>query len=113
MKKVKTNVAPNLSSLHHESSDINQHRSNETAIYYEYLQEHVATNSMASEALSIPQKNLYRYKADLQKLNLLWEVYFRPCRLTSFKAQWLTTNPSLIPEVKHIQLALFDGGGLQ
>jgi len=113
MKKSETNLAPNLSNLHHESSKINQHRSNETAIYYEYLQEHIVTNSMASEALSIPQKNLCRYKAELQKANLLWEVDFRPCEVTGFKAQYLTTNPDLIPKVRNIQLALFDGGGLQ
>jgi hypothetical protein len=113
MKRIKMNVAQNLPSLHHESSDLNQHRSNETAIYYEYLQEHVAANSMASESLSISQEKICNNKVELEKLNLLWEVYFRPCRLTGFKAQWLTTNPTLIPEVKHIQLALFDGGELQ
>ena len=110
MKKSDTNEAPNLSSLHHESSKINQHRSNEITIYYEYLQGHVVTNSMASEALSIQQKNLCRYKADLQKANLLWEVYYRRCDITGFKAAWLTTDPRQIPLVDNVQLSLFEGG---
>ena len=108
MKKSETDIAPNLSSLDHESSKINQYGSNETAVYYEYLQKHVVTNSMASEAISIPQKNLCRYKAELQKANLLWEVDYRPCRLTGFKAQYLTTNPNLIPAINNRQLSLFE-----
>ena len=81
-------------------------------ILFEYLSEHVATCSMVAEATGLKQKNLCYYKAEYEKANLLWIVFYHPCEITGLKAQWLTTNPSLIPEVKNIQLALFDGGEL-
>jgi hypothetical protein len=84
-------------------------RASETTVFYEYLKEHTATCSMVAEATGIKQKNLCRYKKTLQDENLLWEVDFRKCTLTGFKAEWLTTNPELIPTVNN-QLSLFDGG---
>ncbi len=87
---------------------------NETTVFYEYLMEHTATCSMASEATGLKQKNLCRYKIELQKANLLWEVDLKPCKITGFIAQWLTTNPDLIAAVDNKQLSLFDSmEGLQ
>ncbi|MDD4575277.1 MAG: hypothetical protein PHI36_02500 [Bacteroidales bacterium] len=81
--------------------------------YYNYLLSNVATNSMCSDALGIPQKNLTRYKREFEKNNLLWEVFKAHCKLTGFKASFLTTNPEKAPEPQ--QLSLFDSnmGGVE
>ena len=59
---------------------------------FHYLQDHTSTASMISKATGIPQKNITRYKADLEKKGLLKEVAKRKCRLTGFPAWYLTTN---------------------
>ena len=84
---------------------------NETKVFFDYLQENTATCSMVSEATGLKQKNLCRYKVELQRNNLLWEVDFRPCDLTGFKAQWLTTNPDNVPPINNKQLSIFEIGG--
>lgn len=56
------------------------------------MQDHTSTASMISKATGIPQKNITRYKADLEKKGLLKEVAKRKCRLTGFPAWYLTTN---------------------
>jgi len=66
--------------------------------YYNYLKKHIATNSMVSEALNIPQKNLTRYKRFFEKENKLFEVGKGICRKTKFRASYLTTNKNLIPK---------------
>jgi hypothetical protein len=70
---------------------------NQTKVYFNYLQNHIATNSMASKALNIPQKNLCRYKRELQDAGKLFEVEKKLCKLTGFRATYLTTNRALIP----------------
>jgi Cdc6-like AAA superfamily ATPase len=72
----------------------------QTKIYFQYLQNHIATNSMVSKALNIPQKNLCRYKRTLEDAGLLFEVYKGICKLTKFRATYLTTNKVLIPTKK-------------
>lgn len=62
-----------------------------TTIFH-YLQDHTATASMVSKETGIPQKNICRYKKDLEKKGLLKEVAKRKCRLTGFPAWYLTTN---------------------
>ena len=42
-------------------------------IFY-FLQENIATASMVANATGIPQKNICRFKRDLEKAGLLWEV---------------------------------------
>jgi len=79
-------------------------------ILLEYLNKHVTTRSMPAEATESKQKNYCYYKAELQKVNLLCEVDFLPCRLTGFKALYLTTNPTLKQVAKNTQLSLFSGG---
>lgn len=64
--------------------------------YFEYLKTNIATNSMVSKALNIPQKNLTRYKRYFEKRGLLKEVCRKLCRLTGFRASYLTTDPNLI-----------------
>ncbi len=71
---------------------------------FQYLQEHTATASMVAEATGIPQKNICRYKRDLEKAGLLWEVEKRLCKHTGHRAWYLTTNPDLTPEDKQLKL---------
>ena len=55
-----------------------------------------ATCSMASEALNIPQKNLTWYKRHLQDEGKLKVCFRSICRITKYRADYLTTNPELI-----------------
>ncbi len=64
---------------------------------FHFLQSHIATASMVSEATGIKQKNICRYKRDLEKAGKLWEIERRDCRLTGHKAWYLTTDPSKAP----------------
>ena len=70
-----------------------------------YLQEHTATASMVAAATGIPQKNICRFKRDLEKAGRLWEIEKKYCKETGFKAWYLTTNPEYKPF--NIQLSLF------
>lgn len=74
---------------------------------FTFLQTNVATASMISESTNIPQKNICRYKRDLEKAGLLWEVEKSKCKHTGFKAWYLTTNPELAPTNNVKQLTLF------
>ena len=64
---------------------------------FQYLQEQIATASMVSAATGIPQKNICRYKRDLEKAGRLWEIEKKLCKQTGFKAWYLTTNPEQAP----------------
>lgn len=72
---------------------------------FHYLKNNLATASMVAEATTIPQKNICRYKRDLELSGRLWEVKKDICKNTGFKAWYLTTNPAHNP--LHDQLALF------
>lgn len=69
----------------------------------QYLKQKTATASMISSATGIPQKNICRYKRELEKDNLLWQVYKAKCKITGFRAWYLTTAP----QKKAAQLKLF------
>ena len=76
----------------------------QTILYY--LQDHTSTASMISKATGIPQKNITRYKADLEKKGLLKEVIKRKCKVTGFSAWYLSTNiirqvPSVLQEIRN------------
>jgi len=73
---------------------------NQQRQYFQYLQTHIATNSMVSKATGIPQKNLTRYKREFEDAGLLFEVYKGICKLTKFRATYLTTNKALIQTKK-------------
>ena len=66
---------------------------------FQYLQEYIATASMVSAATGIPQKNICRYKRDLEKAGRLYEIEKKLCKKTGFKAWYLTTNPELFPAI--------------
>ncbi len=73
---------------------------------FNFLQDNTATASMVSKACNIPQKNICRYKKDLEKKGLLKEVAKRKCRLTGFPAWYLSTNivhivPSVLKEIRN------------
>jgi len=70
---------------------------NQLQTIFQYLQEHIATASMISETTGIPQKNICRFKRDLEKSGRLWEIEKKLCIKTGFKAWYLTTNPKLFP----------------
>lgn len=78
---------------------------NQLQTIFEYLQNHVATASMVSEATGVPQKNICRYKRDLQQAGLLAEIKKGVCQQTGFKAWYITTDKSKFP--KPVQLTLF------
>lgn len=65
---------------------------NQLHTVYSYLQNHIATATMVSEATGIPQKCICRYKRYLEKLGLLWEVKIGYCQITGYTASYLTTN---------------------
>lgn len=73
-----------------------------------YLRDHIATASMVAQETQVPQKNITRYKRDLEKAGLLAEVKKAPCELTKFPAHYLTCNPNLFPAKN--QLTMFSDG---
>lgn len=65
---------------------------NQKKTIFNYLQNHIATASMVSVATGVPHKSICRYKRDLEKKGLLFEVEKRFCKATTFRAWYLTTN---------------------
>ena len=59
---------------------------------FNYLQKHTATASMISKATGIQQKNICRFKRDLELKGLLYEVEKKLCKVTGFKAWYLSTS---------------------
>ena len=70
---------------------------NELKTIFAYLKENVCTASMLAEVTGIKQKNICRYKRDLEQQGLLKELFKTKCKTTGFKAWYITTNPDLIP----------------
>lgn len=74
---------------------------------FHYLSTHVATASMVADATGIYQKNICRYKRDLQKADRLWEIEKKLCKKTGFRAWYLTTDPGKAAKQKSTQTKLF------
>lgn len=70
---------------------------------FNYLKKHTATASMVTDATGVDQKNICRYKRDLEKAGILWEIEKKLCKHTGFKAWYLTTNPKKAPYNNQIQ----------
>lgn len=87
-------------------SEGNSH-SNQFQTIFHYLHEHIATASMVADATGIYQKNICRYKRDLEKAGRIWELEKKRCQKTGFKAWYLTTNPHKAPKNSTTQLNLF------
>lgn len=81
-------------------------RLNQLKTIFHYLQNQVATASMVADATGVYQKNICRYKRDLEKAGKLWEVYKGICKKTGFQAWYLTTDPARAPR-KSNQLKFF------
>ena len=75
-------------------------QSKDTKTILHYLKIHTATATMVCEVTGIKQKNFCRYKRELEKLGLLFEVKKGICEITKFRASYLTTNPDLISKIK-------------
>lgn len=74
---------------------------------FRFLWEYTATASMVTESTGVPQKNICRYKRDYEKAGMLWEVKKDTCKITGYKAWYLTTNPEKAPSLDVSQLKLF------
>lgn len=94
----------NTSSSSFDSQNKSTTTNNQLQTIFEYLSEHVATASMVSDATGIYQKNICRYKSDLEKRGLLKEIEKKTCKITGFKAWYITTNPDLFPATKQLNL---------
>jgi hypothetical protein len=71
---------------------------------FEYLKNNTATASMVAEATGVPQKSICRYKRDLEKQGLLYEVVKKHCKLTGFRAWYLTTEPQNYPKSNQLKM---------
>jgi hypothetical protein len=92
--------------LHKRQSEGNT-QANQLQTIFQYLRVEVATASMVADATGIYQKNICRYKRDLEKAGRLWEIEKRTCKKTGFRAWYLTTNPDKAPKNSFTQLNLF------
>jgi hypothetical protein len=59
---------------------------------------------MVANVTGIPQKNICRYKRDLELSGRLWEVEKKHCKQTGFRAWYLTTDPKKASVNKQLQL---------
>ena len=75
----------------HSSKKGNNHIT-QLQVVFEYLKEHIATASMVADATGVPQKCITRYKRNLEKAGLLWELNNDICQKTGFMAWYLTTD---------------------
>jgi len=80
---------------------------NQLQTIFQYLFENIATASMVADTTGVYQKNICRYKRDLEKTGRLWEIEKKLCEKTGFKAWYLTTNPDKAPKQLLTQLNLF------
>ena len=95
----------NTETAQHKRQAQDTYFENQLKTIFQYLQNHIATASMITEATGVPQKNICRYKRDLEKAGKLWEVEKKKCKATGFKAWYLTTDHNYSP--KSNQLSLF------
>ncbi|MHB1107097.1 MAG: hypothetical protein ACYCZ2_12105 [Lutibacter sp.] len=92
-----------LNSFSSEQGKDKQFQSQKKTIF-QYLKHYTATASMVTDATGVPQKSICRYKRDLEKQNLLYEVVKNHCKLTGFRAWYLTTNPDLFPKSNQLKI---------
>lgn len=68
---------------------------NEAKLFYQFLKQKPCTCSEVAEALKIKQKNLTRYKRQLQKKQQLAVLNSVRCPITGFMAQLISTDEKL------------------
>jgi hypothetical protein len=88
----------------HKYQDKGNDYKNQLKTIFKYLENNVATASMVSDETGIPQKNICRYKRDLEKAGRLWELVKKQCKKTGFKAWYLTTNPDYANSENQLKL---------
>lgn len=93
----KANTHSSKSFLSEEQSKDTERKTDLKTIFY-YLRKNTATMSMVSYATGIPQKSITRYKRDLEKAGQLYELVKDKCKITGYRAWYVTTNPDLFPE---------------
>lgn len=94
------------------SSDKDSSSANQLQTIFHYLKNHIATASMVTDATGVPQKCVTRYKRDLEKADMLWEIEKKNCQKTGFKAWYITCDPSKTPKSSQ-PLDLFGKDGLK
>jgi hypothetical protein len=77
---------------------------NQKKTIFEYLKQCTATASMVTDTTGVIQKSICRYKRDLEKQGLLYEVEKKLCSLTGFRAWYLTTNSELFPTSNQLKM---------
>jgi hypothetical protein len=77
---------------------------NQKKTIFEYLKQCTATASMVTDATGVPQKSICRYKRDLEKQGLLYEVEKKLCSLTGFRAWYLTTDQDKMPTSNQLKM---------
>jgi hypothetical protein len=97
----------NTNSPQHKGQNEDTTHFNQLQTIFQYLQDHIATASMVAEATGVYQKNICRYKRDLEKACRLWETEKKPCKKTGFKAWYLTTDPTKACKNSITQQTLF------
>lgn len=68
---------------------------NQKSKVFLYLKLHTATATMVTEATGVPQKNVTRFKREFEKQGLLRELYKGLCKITKYRASYLSTNSKL------------------
>lgn len=84
----------------------NRHKTQEK-IVFDYLQTHVASASMITNATGVPQKCVTRYKRKFERMGLLKQIKRDRCKITGRIVWYLTTNKKLFPKYS-LQLTLFN-----
>lgn len=75
----------------------NEHRFNQQMKrFFDALKDEPKTMLMVAYEIGIERANLCRYKRKFEKANQLWEVESKPCKITGFRAWYLTTNPNRV-----------------
>ena len=69
-------------------------------IFCAFLSKNTATATMAANALRITQKNITRYKSNLEKEGRLMVLFTAKCKITNRQADYLTTDSYLISKLK-------------
>jgi len=88
-----------------ENSQIKDNKfKTELETIFHYLKENVCTASMLAEVTGIKQKNICRYKRDLERCGYLREIKKDRCPITGFKAWFITTDPKLFPKSNQTKL---------
>lgn len=80
------------------------HKTTQLKTIFNYLQNHIATNTMVSNATGVSQKNICRFKRDLEQMGLLVEVKKEYCKATNHLAWYLSTNPKHFPPSNQLKL---------